>query len=99
VVLSADAVYALDYDAVIDEHEESGADVTMVTTEVEPDDAGRYGVVQVEGGKIKEYVYKPDEPSGNLVSNEAFVFKPSALLDTLEEIAADAGRGRPQGSR
>jgi glucose-1-phosphate adenylyltransferase len=91
VVLSADAVYALDYDAVIDEHYESGADVTMVTTEVDPGDAGRYGVVQVEGGRIKDYVYKPDEPSGNLVSNEVFVFKPSALLDTLEEIAADAG--------
>jgi len=63
----------------------------MVITEVEPEDAGRCGVVQVGGGAVHEYVYKPDEPSGNLVSNEVFVFRPSALLDTLEEIAASAG--------
>src|SRR3954447_14651894 len=51
VVVSADAVYALDYAALVDEHAESGAAVTMVTTEVEPEDADRYGVVQVGGGK------------------------------------------------
>src|SRR5215213_8049349 len=33
VVLSSDAVYTLDYAAVIDEHLEAQADVTMVTTE------------------------------------------------------------------
>ena len=89
VVVSADAVYKLDYDALVDEHLETGADVTMVTTEVEPDDAGRYGVVQARGGRVREYVYKPDEPAGNLVSNEVFVFRPEALLDVLEELAAD----------
>ena len=46
VVVSADAVYKLDYDALVDEHLDTGADVTMVTTEVESEDAGRYGVVQ-----------------------------------------------------
>ena len=64
VVVSADAVYKLDYDALVDEHLETGADVTMVTTEVEPEDAGRYGVVQAGGGRVREYVYKPDEPAG-----------------------------------
>ncbi|MBA2517698.1 MAG: NTP transferase domain-containing protein [Solirubrobacterales bacterium] len=91
VVLSADAVYSLDYGAVIDEHLEADADVTMVTTEVEPDDAGRYGVLKASGGRVREYVLKPDEPDGNLVCSEVFVFRPSALLDTLEEIAAQAG--------
>ena len=86
VVVSADAVYKLDYDALVDEHIETGADVTMVTTEVEPADAGRYGVVQAGGGRVSGYVYKPDEPEGNLVSNEVFVFRPDALLDTLEEL-------------
>ena len=91
VVLSADAVYALDYGALIDEHLETGADVTMVTTEVEPDDVGRYGVVQASDGRIREYVYKPEHPEGNLVSNEVFVFRPAALLDTLDELADAAG--------
>ena len=73
--MSADAVYKLDYDALVDEHLETGADVTMVTTEVEPEDAGRYGVVQAGGGRVHGYVYKPDEPDGNLISNEVFVFR------------------------
>jgi glucose-1-phosphate adenylyltransferase len=91
VVVSADAVYTQDYGALLEEHEESGAAVTMVTTEVDPDDAGRYGVVQAEGGRVTDYEYKPDEPKGNLVANEVFVFAPGALLDMLEELGEDAG--------
>ncbi len=90
VVLSADAVYALDYDDLVAEHREAGADLTIVTTEVEPEDAGRYGVVQVDGERVTRYDYKPDEPEGNVVANEVFVFTPGPALDLLEEIAAEA---------
>ena len=86
VVLSADAVYVQDYAELVAGHVDSGADVTMVTTEVEPDDAGRYGVVQADGGRVTDYEYKPDEPKGNLVANEVFVFRPEPLLDALEEL-------------
>ena len=86
LVVSADAVYALDYAELVGDHMESGATVTMVTTEVDPDDAGRYGVVQADGGRVTDYAYKPDEPAGNLVANEVFVFQPDPLLDTLEEL-------------
>ena len=90
VVVSADAVYACDYGALVDEHMDTDAAVTMVTTEVDASDAGRYGVVQVDGGKVADYAYKPDDPAGNLVANEVFVFRPEPLLDTLEELAAAA---------
>jgi glucose-1-phosphate adenylyltransferase len=87
VVVSADAVYALDYARLVDEHVEAGADVTMVTYEVDPGDAARYGVVQVQDGRVRDYVYKPDDPSGNVIANEVFVFRPELLLDTLDEVA------------
>jgi glucose-1-phosphate adenylyltransferase len=87
VVVSADAVYRLDYRAVVDGHLASEAAVTMVTTRVEPDDAGRYGVVQVEGGRVVDYAYKPDEPASDLVCNEVFVFTPDRVLDLLDELA------------
>jgi glucose-1-phosphate adenylyltransferase len=90
VVLSADAVYKQDFGALVEEHVEAGATVTMVTTEVEPDDAGRYGVVQVRDGAVRDYAYKPDAPAGNLVANEVFVFRPDALLETLEDLAEDS---------
>jgi glucose-1-phosphate adenylyltransferase len=89
VVLSADAVYALDYELVVREHLASGAAVTMVTTKVPREDAGRYGVVQVEDGRVVDYAYKPDDPAGDLVANEVFVFAPGHLLDLLEELAQE----------
>ena len=91
VVLSADAVYRLDYDVVVDAHVASGATVTAVTTRVDPDDAGRYGVVQVEDGRITDYQLKPDEPASDLVCNEVFVFDPGPTLDLLDELAERVG--------
>jgi len=88
VVVSADAIYKLDYREVAEEHLASEASVTMVTTRVDQADAGRYGVVQVDGeGKVTDYAYKPDEPEGNLVTNEVFVFTPDRLLDLLDSLA------------
>ena len=91
VVVSADAVYKLDYGALVEEHCEAGKTVTLVTTTVDPEDAGRYGVVQTEGGQVTGYALKPDDPEGNLIANEVFVFEPHRVLDTLDELAEEAG--------
>lgn len=87
VVVSADAVYKLDYREVVDQHLDSGATVTMVTTRVPKQDAGRYGVVGVaDDGTVTEFAYKPDEPATDLVTNEVFVFTPDRTLDLLDQI-------------
>ena len=91
VVVSADAVYKLDYRALVEEHCEAGKAVTLVTTTVDPEDAGRYGVVQAEDGQVTGYALKPDDPEGNLIANEVFVFEPHRVLDTLDELAEQAG--------
>src|SRR3954451_5653956 len=92
VVVSSDAVYKLDYREVAEAHLGSGAEVTMVTTEVEPDDAARYGIVQVaEDGKVTDYAYKPDQPATTTATNEVFVFSPRPTLNRLEALAQQAG--------
>src|ERR687890_675310 len=91
VVVSADAVYKLDYRSVVDAHLDHGGEVTMVTTEVDPQDASRYGIVQVDGDKVARYDYKPDDPEGVTATNEVFVFDPVRTLDRLEELGQDAG--------
>ena len=92
VVVSSDAVYKLDYREVAEAHLDSGAEVTMVTTEVAEDDASRYGIVQLgEGGKVSDYAYKPQEPATTTATNEVFVFSPEPTLDRLEALAADVG--------
>ena len=65
--------------------------MTAVTTRVPREDAGRYGVVQVEDGRITDYVLKPDEPENDLICNEVFVFDPVPTLDLLEQLADKAG--------
>ena len=93
LVLSADALYRLDYAEVIDNHRASGAVATLVTTEVESEPE-RYGVVQVDqAGTVTDYAYKPEAPQGNLVSIEVFVFHTGTVLSALEEVAADDADG------
>jgi glucose-1-phosphate adenylyltransferase len=92
VVVSADAIYKLDYREVVDAHLGSGAEVTMVTTEVAADDASRYGIVQTgDDGRITDYAYKPEDPASTTATNEVFVFSPVPTLDRLEAFADEAG--------
>ncbi len=92
VVVSSDAVYKLDYREVVDAHRQGGQHVTMVTTQVEADDADRYGVVHVgAGGAVTDYAYKPREPRGTTVTNEVFVFSPGPVLARLDDLAREAG--------
>ena len=88
LVLSADHVYKLDYGGVIRRHVERGGDATLVTTRVPREEAGRFGVVQVDGGdRVSDYAYKPDEPASDLVATEVFVFSADAVLSALDELA------------
>ncbi len=92
VVVSSDAVYKLDYREVVESHLDSDAEVTMVTTEVEPDDASRYGIVRLgDGDRVADYAYKPEEPATTTATNEVFVFSPTPTLNRLEALAEDAG--------
>jgi glucose-1-phosphate adenylyltransferase len=90
LVLSADHVYKLDYADVIADQLESGAAVTMVTTNVAAEEASRYGVVQVDReGLVREFEYKPDAPAGDLVTTEVFAYDARRLLRTLDELAEE----------
>ena len=89
LVLSADAVYTLDYRDLVDAHLNSGADVTMATTRVD-EDPSRFGVVEAGGdGRVTGFQYKPDEPAGDVVTMEVFAYRPAALLGTLEELSGE----------
>src|SRR5947209_17935443 len=83
VVVSADAVYKLDYREVVDGHLGSGAEVTMVTTEVAADDAARYGIVQVDGERVTDYAYKPGGPATATATHEVVGLSPRPTLDRL----------------
>ena len=90
IVLSADHVFAEDLAAVVDQHVESGADLTMVTAEVSKREASQNVVVDVDGsGTVRGVTEKPPRPESGTVATEMFVYRTSTLIDTLRDLRRD----------
>jgi glucose-1-phosphate adenylyltransferase len=92
LVLSADAIYRFDYRDAIEAHLKTRAELTMVTTQLNVDEATRFGNVQTGAqNRVEKFAYKPDEPfqtnGKSEVTCEIFVYNARALLDTLDELA------------
>ncbi|NYM36093.1 glucose-1-phosphate adenylyltransferase, partial [Salmonella enterica subsp. enterica serovar Typhimurium] len=74
LVLSADHLYTLNFLDVIDTHQRQRADLTLVTTRVD-EDPSRYSVVSTDGqGHVRQFAYKPEDPQGQIVAAEMFLF-------------------------
>lgn len=91
IIASGDGVYKLDYNKVIEAHVEKKADITVVTTELNPEeDIRRFGVVTVdEDGRIVEFEEKPLETQGGLVSAGIYVIRRRLLIELLEKCIED----------
>lgn len=90
LVLSTDHVYTLDYGRVIERHREREAEVTIVTTRVPLEQAGRFGTVLIGAdGRVAEFEYKPEQPRWDTVTTEVFVYDAPTLLDTLDRLAGE----------
>lgn len=72
--------------------------LTAANTQVAAADAGRYGVVQVDGDTVTDYAYKPEEPAGDLVANEVSRILSGAELDDAYVAPGAVVRGTVRGS-
>ncbi len=87
VVMSTDQVLALDLRPVVAAHLERGSHCTVVTTEVSRTQAADKAVITVgRGSHVTRLDYKPERPSGTTISAEVFVYDPTVLLATLEDL-------------
>ncbi len=92
LVLSADAVYRLDYEEVLERHRERGAEATAVTTVKSLEEASRLGSVTVDKtGLVTAFEYKAEEPQSEIVTTEVFVYDAKVLLGTLAELEDEEG--------
>ncbi|MDQ3442664.1 MAG: glucose-1-phosphate adenylyltransferase [Chloroflexota bacterium] len=90
LVMSADHIYRLDFDDLIDQHVSSGAGVTLVSTEVPIDQASNHGTIEVDKeGKVTGFDYKPERPKSNLVTTEVFAYDPALVIETLERLSRE----------
>ena len=97
VVLAGDHVYKMDYEPMLQQHVEQGADVTVACIEVARKDASGFGVMHVDANdRILDFVEKPLEPPAmpsdperSLASMGIYVFDTKFLADELRLDAAD----------
>ena len=83
LVLSGDHIYQMNYDPMITFHLDHQADLTIATIRVSVDEARRMGVLATDDSyRVREFVEKPKEPPGTLVSMGIYVFT-LGVLDRL----------------
>ena len=87
LVLSADHVYRFDYNEALETHRASDAECTIVTTEVDLDEASDHATVEADdSGRVIGFAYKPDEPTTGTVATEIFVYDAEVLVEVLEQL-------------
>ncbi len=60
LILSGDHIYKMDYGKMLEQHNASGADVTLATLQIYPEEVSRFGVVDVaRSGEVRGFVEKP----------------------------------------
>ncbi len=105
VVLAGDHIYKMDYELMLQQHADSGADVTIGCLEVPRREASGFGVMAVdETDRITSFLEKPDDPPGMpdrpdmaLASMGIYVFEMDFLADQLRRDAADKNSSRDFG--
>ncbi|MEA2782328.1 MAG: glucose-phosphate adenylyltransferase [Rhodospirillaceae bacterium] len=97
VVLAGDHVYKMDYEFMLAQHVNEGADVTVGCIEVAVRDASGFGIMQADADdRIVSFLEKPKDPPGMLenpnmalASMGIYAFNTRFLCDQLKRDAAD----------
>ena len=105
VILAGDHIYKMDYEAMLQQHVEQGADVTVGCLEVPRHEASGFGVMAIdESDRIVSFLEKPKDPPGmpgrpdfSLASMGIYVFETKFLFEQLRRDAADPNSARDFG--
>ena len=105
VILAGDHIYKMDYELMLQQHVDTGADVTIGCLEVPRMEAVGFGVMHVDAtDRIIDFVEKPADPPGipgnedcALASMGIYVFNTKFLMELLRRDAADPDSSRDFG--
>jgi glucose-1-phosphate adenylyltransferase len=105
VLLAGDHVYKMDYEIMLQQHVDSGADVTVGCLEMPRAESSAFGIIHVdENDVIQSFLEKPADPppmpgkpDKSLASMGIYVFDTKFLFDQLKRDAADPNSNRDFG--
>ncbi|MGB0125907.1 MAG: glucose-1-phosphate adenylyltransferase [Silvibacterium sp.] len=98
LILSGDHIYKMHYGKMLEQHNDSGADVTLATLPIDPSEVSRFGVVEVgKNGEVIGFDEKPKSTNfrspfnDNMVdaSMGIYLFNTDVLLPALLQDADD----------
>ena len=98
LILSGDHIYKMNYGLMLDHHCAAGADVTLATLPISPEDVSRFGVVEVSRtGEVVGFQEKPKttnlrspfNPTMVDASMGIYLFNTDVLLPALMKDAED----------
>jgi glucose-1-phosphate adenylyltransferase len=105
VILAGDHIYKMDYELMLRQHVDEGADVTVGCLEVPRLEAAGFGVMAVDQrDRITSFLEKPKDPPGipgnadmALASMGIYVFETEFLIEQVRRDAADPKSSRDFG--
>ena len=98
IILSGDHIYKMDYSRMLEHHQQSGAEITLATLPIPPDEVSRFGVVEVaQTGEVRGFQEKPASttfrspfnPNAVDASMGIYIFNTDVLLKALVADAED----------
>ncbi|MCW6530364.1 MULTISPECIES: glucose-1-phosphate adenylyltransferase [Sphingomonas] len=105
IVLAGDHIYKMDYELMLQQHVNSGADVTVGCLVVPRKDASDFGIMAVDADNvITDFIEKPADPPSipgdpghSLASMGIYVFETRFLFEQLQRDAAERDSKRDFG--
>ncbi len=99
LVLSGDHIYKMNYDLMLDYHQERNADCSIAVYQVPYEEASRFGIMNTDlTGKIYEFEEKPEHPKSNLASMGIYIFNWKTLrkylVDDMKNTESDHDFGK-----
>jgi glucose-1-phosphate adenylyltransferase len=85
LILAGDHIYLMDYQPMLQAHEQSGADLTVAVRRVNPHETHRYGIVTIgSDDRIIDFREKPRRSLETLASMGIYVFRREVLVELLQ---------------
>lgn len=84
LILSGDHIYKMDYEAMLDQHKETGASLIVAVIDVPWNEASRFGIMNTDdNNRIVDFEEKPAEPKSNHASMGIYIFNWKRLREVL----------------
>lgn len=85
LILSGDHIYKMNYEQMLEQHKEKGADCTIAVINVPIEEASRFGIMNTdENGKIYEFQEKPKQPKSTKASMGIYIYNWPILKKYLQ---------------